>query len=96
MYIIPRSSGSFTEIIRTTSTYGWARVPDDTLANTELSNLKEDYFIQFVDSHNEQGVFLIWCQRCEVVRQPETCASAVMGVVYRPVKKADIPVATFV
>lgn len=95
MYTTPRCSGSITEIIRTTSTYGWARVPDETLTKVKLSDLKEDYFVQFVDSHNEQGVFLIWCQRCEVVRQSETYASAVMGIVYRPVKKTDIPVATF-
>lgn len=92
MYTLPRSSESYTEIIRTTSTYGWARIPDETLVNTKLSDLKEDYFIQFVDSHDEQGVFLIWCQRCEVVRQT-TDASAITGIVYRPVKKVDIPIA---
>lgn len=98
-----------TTVAEVTSEYAWARVTDDILSKIELKDLKRDYVVQFVDwdsipsnalvktldPHSEQEPFLIWCQKIEICEYTAGIDATPTRIVYRPVKKADIPLATF-
>ncbi len=98
-----------TTVAEVTSEYAWARVTDDILSKIELKDLKRDYVVQFVDwdsipsnalvktldPHSEQEPFLIWCRKYEIHQYTLGIDVLPVQVVYRPVKKADIPVASF-
>lgn len=94
---------------KVTNDYAWARITDDILNKINIGELKRDYFVKFMDwteiPHNawastpgnddQPDPYLIWCQKVEI---HEHCASGVAvrtKVLYRPVKKTDIPVASF-
>lgn len=96
-------------VTRATSEYAWARVTDDMLSKIKLDDLKKDYVVQFVDwdsipagalvktldPHSEQEPFLIWCRKYEIHQHTVGIDVLPVHIVYRPVKKADIPVASF-
>ena len=96
--------------IKVTNEYAWARITDDILNKFNIDVLKRDYFVKFMDweeihhdarvatpnRDNEPNPYLIWCQKVEIYT--EYCAGCVTvptKVLYRPVKKTDIPVASF-
>lgn len=96
-------------VIKVTNEYAWARITDDILSKIELKDLKKDYVVQFVDwdsiasnalvktldPHSEQEPFLIWCRKYEIHQYAAGIDALSVQVVYRPVKNADIPVASF-
>lgn len=98
-----------TIVINVTSEYTWTRITDDILNKINIRDLKRDYSVKFVDwteiPHNawlktpdntSQAVpYLIWCQKIEVCEYAAESWLGLTRIAYRPVKKADIPAASF-
>lgn len=96
-------------VTKATNEYAWARITDDVLKKMDIHDLKRDYVVQFVDwdsipsnalvktldPHSEQEPFLIWCQKIEICEYTAGIDATPTRIVYHPVKKADIPLATF-
>lgn len=98
-----------TTVTKATSEYAWARITDDILNKIDIRDLKRDYFVKFVDwteiPHNawlktpdntsETDPYLIWCQKIEICEYAIGSDASLTRITYRPVKKADIPAASF-
>lgn len=99
-------SSTVTEV---TGEYAWARITDDILKKIDIRDLKRDYFVKFMhweeiphnawvatpDNGSELDPYLIWCQKIEIHEYATGIDASSTRVVYRPVKKVDIPVASF-
>lgn len=100
-----------TTVAEVTSEYAWAKTTKELLDKIPLSQLEKDYLVRFVDpqtvpeeawfksyqanSNTVQVPYLIWCRRIETCEYAIGFDVSSTRITYRPVKKADIPVASF-
>ena len=96
-------------VTKATNEYAWARITDDVLKKMDIRDLKRDYFVKFMhweeiphnawvatpDNSSDLDPYLIWCQKIEICEYTAGIDATPTRIVYCPVKKADIPVASF-